>query len=203
MSWSDWKEGVCSQRGFCYLISQLIRLPLRKAGGELLHAVAMTTVSKLIRVEEIRPGLGRDKVCADKRIFKSLGITEERPGRAGSKDLVSIRRHVESGLSQLCLQTVLRDAGTTRTSREESQQVHVRPRKPSSVCALVYDRWRQEVMSHQSQRWTSGRRCLRRTDWVTRPLSPLNPPHWEASSPSQQVMYANQHHMLKSVINPF
>lgn len=135
-------------------------------------------------------GLGRDKVCADERLFKLLEITEERPGQAG-KDLVSIRRHVESGLSQLCLQTVLRDAGTTRTFPEESQQVHARPKKPSSVCALVYDRWRQEALSRQSRRWTSGRRCRQRTDWVTRPLSPLNPPHWEVSSPSLQVMYQN------------
>lgn len=85
-------------------------------------------------------GLGRDKACTDKWLFKILEIKEERPGRAGNKDLVSIRRHVESGLSQLCLQTVLQDAGTTTTSREESQQVPVGPKKPSIIrlCTCVW-----------------------------------------------------------------
>lgn len=83
-------------------------------------------------------GLGRDRVCTDKRLFQILVITEERPGRTENKDLVGIRRHVESGLSQLCVQTVLRDAGTTRTSREASQQVHVCSQKAIiSLCTCV------------------------------------------------------------------
>lgn len=84
-------------------------------------------------------GLGRDKVCTDKRIFKSLEVTEERPGRAGSKDLVSIRRHVESGVSQLCLQTVLRDAGTTRTSpRRVSTSSRSSQKAVISLCTCVW-----------------------------------------------------------------
>lgn len=114
------------------------------------------------------------------RLFKVSEITEER----------HTGRHVESGSSQLRLQTVLWDAGTNRTSWEGSQQVHTHPRNPSSACPLVYDRWRQEVMSRPSQRWTRGPCCLQRTDWATRPSSPPNPPHWEAISLNLQVLYA-------------
>lgn len=46
--------GLVPKGGFCYLIRPLIKLPLTKAGGELPRAVAMTTVSKFIRVEENR-----------------------------------------------------------------------------------------------------------------------------------------------------
>lgn len=131
-----------------------------------------------------------EKVCTD----ESGDYYQERPGHAG--------RHVESGLSQLRLQTVLWDAGTARTSWEESQQVHVHPGNPSSACPLVYDRWRQEAMYRPSQRWTRGRRCLQRTDWATRPSSPPNPPHWEATSPNLQVLYAKptSHHNITAKV---
>lgn len=86
MSWSNWKEGTCSQRGFCYLISQLIQLPLRNVGGELLHAVAITTVSKFISVGENRPRCqeGEGVNRQEQGLFKMLEITEERPGWAGN-----------------------------------------------------------------------------------------------------------------------